>query len=461
MKKTLFRYAVLFMAVLTVLPAVLAACTKNEGPEVSTPVVTTEEPAPAELVLFGGSETYNVIRGTYANESVLDALKKLRKAIAAKFGDIWQGITTEDWEQGVGKDDIVDNDNAEILVGLTNRRESHTVHESLDENEYTIRAVGKKLVIIGSDDYATIQALTEFISKYIEPAGADKLVLSADTNDMGTASLRKIPINENAEYRIMSWNLGGGIGNADDALEIMLRYLPDIYSLQECSKKIHTGLIAMLPEYYKTATKLHKDGATYVYTPIVYNTKVLTLKDSGAEWLRDRYTGTNTKSLAWAVFEDKNGEIFALINFHGAICFNTYKGFENYTAAELAKQVNEWRQGNARQLLEVRDRIRAQYGEIPVMMNGDCNFNASSAAYKILTAGGMKDAEFTARLGKDTGFKTYFPFGSTEVQTGASIDHIFGTAEVDFVEHRIVRSSPVLTASDHCPVYVDFNPSKK
>ena len=88
MKKTLFRYAVLFMAVLTVLPAVLAACTKNEGPEVSTPVVTTEEPAPAELVLFGGSETYNVIRGTYANESVLDALKKLRKAIAEKYGDI-------------------------------------------------------------------------------------------------------------------------------------------------------------------------------------------------------------------------------------------------------------------------------------------------------------------------------------------------------------------------------------
>lgn len=250
MKKTLFRYAVLLMAVLTVLPAVLAACTKNEGPEVSTPIVTTEAPAPAELVLFGGSETYNVIRGTYANESVLDALKKLRKAIAAKFGDIWQGITTEDWEQGVGKNDIVDNDNAEILVGLTNRRESHTVYESLGENEYTIRAVGKKLVIIGSDDYATVQALTGFISRYIEPSGADKLVMSADTNDMGTASLRKIPINENAEYRIMSWNLGGGIGNADDALEIMLRYLPDIYSLQECSKKIHTGLIAILPEYY-------------------------------------------------------------------------------------------------------------------------------------------------------------------------------------------------------------------
>ena len=110
---------------------------------------------------------------------------------------------------------------------------------------------------------------------------------------------------------------------------------------------------------------------------------MLTLKDAGVEWLRDRYTQTNTKSIEWAVFEDKNGETFALINFHGAVCFNTYKGFENYTKAQLSAQVNEWRKGNARQLLEVRDRLIGKYGAIPVMINGDCNFNSSSEAYSL------------------------------------------------------------------------------
>ncbi len=460
MNKTFARCAALLLTLIMLLSAALTACKKNDTPAGSSDVPATEPPAPAELVLFGGSETYNIYRGSYANEPVLNAVKKLRKAVADRFGDSWQGLITEDWEQGIGKNDIIDRDGAEILIGLTNRRESHTVYETLGENEYVIRAVGKKLVIVGSDDYATVQAVQLFIDNYIVNSDSKTLSVSADVNVAGTASLRKIPINGEANYRLMTYNLGGGVGNADDAVELMLRYLPDIYSLQECSKKIHTGIIASLPEYYKTANKLHADGSTYVYTPIIYNTKVLTLKESGVEWLRDRYTGTNTKSLAWAVFEDRDGDVFALINFHGAVCFNTYKGFENYTAAELGRQVNEWRKGNARQLLEVRDRITEKYGAIPLMMNGDCNFNASSEAYKILTAGGMKDAEFTARLDKVTGYKTYFPYGSASVQSGASIDHIFGINGIDFVVHNIVRDPLVLTASDHCPVYVDFNPKK-
>lgn len=460
MKKFHLRYAALLLAALMLLTAAFTACKKPDAPDGGTSSGTDTEPAPAELVLIGGGETYNIIRGSYANEAVLDAVKGLRKTLTTQFGDVWQGIITEDWEQGVGKDDIVDNDNAEILIGLTNRREGHTVYDTLGENEYTVRTVGKKLVIIGSDDYATVQAVAAFTSDYIVKSDGKTLSVSGSLNVSGTASLRKIPINGEAKYRLMSWNLGGGIGNADDVLDIMLRYLPDILSLQECNKKIHTDIIAKLPEYFATAVKLHSDGSTYVYTPIVYNTKVLTLKDAGVEWLRDRYTQTNTKSIEWAVFEDKNGETFALINFHGAVCFNTYKGFENYTKAQLSAQVNEWRKGNARQLLEVRDRLIGKYGAIPVMINGDCNFNSSSEAYKILTAGGMQDAEFTARISKVTGYKTYFPFGSTSVESGGSIDHIFGYNSVDFVVHNIVRESQVFTATDHCPVYVDFNPKK-
>ena len=461
MKKTHSKLMLILLA-LVMLAQCFTACKNDTPPAGSSEAETTEAPAPTELMLIGGDTVYNIIRSSYEEETVLNAIKTLRQTITKLYGDVWQGLITEDWEQGVGKDDIIDNDNAEILIGVTNRRESHTVYESLGEDEYAIRVVGKKLVIVGSDEYATAEAVNVFTEGYVAGGTTGKtLKVDAALDVKGTASLRKVQINSEAKYRIMTWNLGCEIGKVDDALEVMLKYLPDILSLQECNKAIHTKLINRLPKFYQVSTRFHSNGKTYVYTPIIYNSEVLTLKEAGAEWLRDRYTGTNTKSLAWAVFEDKEGAQFAVIDFHGAVCSNAYKGYENYTKAQLNEQSSVWRTGNVKQVLEVRERICAKYGDIPLMVNGDCNFNASSAAYKILTAGGMKDAEFTARLGKDTGFKTYFPFGSTEIQTGASIDHIFGTAEVDFVEHRIVRSSPVLTASDHCPVYVDFNPSKK
>lgn len=126
MKKFHLRYAALLLAALMLLTAAFTACKKPDAPDGGTSSGTDTEPAPAELVLIGGGETYNIIRGSYANEAVLDAVKGLRKTLTTQFGDVWQGIITEDWEQGVGKDDIVDNDNAEILIGLTGCELSRT-----------------------------------------------------------------------------------------------------------------------------------------------------------------------------------------------------------------------------------------------------------------------------------------------------------------------------------------------
>lgn len=452
----------LILLALVMLAQCFTACKNDTPPAGSSEAETTEAPAPTELMLIGGDTVYNIIRSSYEEEPVLNAIKTLRQTITKLYGDVWQGLITEDWEQGVGKDDIIDNDNAEILIGVTNRRESHTVYESLGEDEYAIRVVGKKLVIVGSDEYATAEAVNVFTEGYVAggatgATGMLKVDVALDVK--GTASLRKVQINSEAKYRIMTWNLGCEVGNVDDALEVMLKYLPDILSLQECNKAIHTKLINRLPKFYQVSTRFHSNGKTYVYTPIIYNSEVLTLKEAGVEWLRDRYTKTNTKSLAWAVFEDKEGAQFAVIDFHGAVCSNAYKGYENYTRAQLNEQSSVWRTGNVKQVLEVRERIFAKYGDIPLMVNGDCNFTSTSTQYKQITDSGMYDAEFTARLGTVTGFKTYFDYG-TPIKTGPSIDHIFGVNGIDFVEHYIVRDKLVLTASDHCPVYVDFNPKK-
>ena len=462
MKKTHFRlFLILLAAVMLIAPLSTACGGGSDTPAGSTDAGTTEAPAPTELVLIGGDTVYNIIRSAYESEIVLGGIKELRQTLSKLYGDSWQGLITEDWEQGVGKNDIIDNDNAEILIGLTNRRESHTVYDTLGNEEYAIRVVGKKLVIVGNDEYSTVQAIDAFIEQYLVNASAEKkLTVPASLDIKEAAPLRKVAINLEAQYRIMTWNLGCEVGKVEDAYEVMLKYLPDILSLQECNKAIHTKLIDTLPDFYRVSTEFHSNGKTYVYTPIIYNSEVLALKDAGAEWLRDRYTGTNTKSVAWAVFEGKDGTPFAVIDFHGAVCSNAYKGFENYTKAQLNEQSDVWRTGNVKQVMEIRDRINAKYGAIPLMVNGDCNFTTSHSQYKYLTEEkGMYDAEFTARLGTVTGYKTYFNYG-TPIKKGPSIDHIFGIDGIDFVEHYIVRDKEVLTASDHCPVYVDFNPKK-
>ena len=198
MKKTHSKLMLILLA-LVMLAQCFTACKNDTPPAGSSEAETTEAPAPTELMLIGGDTVYNIIRSSYEEETVLNAIKTLRQTITKLYGDVWQGLITEDWEQGVGKDDIIDNDNAEILIGVTNRRESHTVYESLGKDEYAIRVVGKKLVIVGSDEYATAEAVNVFTEGYVAGGTTGKtLKVDAALDVKGAASLRKVQINSEA-----------------------------------------------------------------------------------------------------------------------------------------------------------------------------------------------------------------------------------------------------------------------
>jgi endonuclease/exonuclease/phosphatase family metal-dependent hydrolase len=241
-----------------------------------------------------------------------------------------------------------------------------------------------------------------------------------------------------------------------ECVDILLRYLPDIIGLQECNSSVHSKVLKNLPDFYAFANKTHKGSSTVNYTPIIYNKELFTLVKSDIVWLRGRYTGTNTKSLNWAVFEDNTGAKFALINYHGAVCSNSYKGFENFSSSQLSQQALEWKLDNVVQVIEIKNAITAEFGNIPIMVSGDNNFNSSSQPYTNITADGFVDAEVVSRVSKMTGYKTSYSYGNVPGD-GLSIDHIFGLNGVDFVVHSIVRGDDVWKASDHCPVYVDFN----
>lgn len=432
----------------------------SEAPENSTDAPEVN----SNLLIFDTNEIYyTIVRSTYAKDVTVNAAVELNKAFKSVYPGDWKASIRDDFFLGQVKNEVYEVEGKEILVGVTNRKESHDILATLKKDEYAIKVVGEKLVIIGYDDYATAAAVEHFISAYLNSPIEEKLELESTVSLSGEASLRKISINSEAEYRIMTWNLGLLVSEDNkgdvECIDIILRYLPDVLGLQECNAAVHNKVLKNLPEFYAFANKTHNGSSTVNYTPIMYNTELFTLLKSDIVWLRGRYTGTNTKSLSWAVFEDLNGEKFALINYHGAVCSNSYKGFENFTSAQLNQQALEWKLDNVVQVTEIKNAIVAEFGNIPIMVSGDNNFNSSSEPYKNIVAEGFADAEHTARVSTMTGYRTSYSYGDVPGD-GLSIDHVFGLNGVDFVVHGIVRGDDVWKASDHSPVYVDFNIKK-
>ncbi|MCQ2353556.1 MAG: hypothetical protein MJ102_00465 [Clostridia bacterium] len=448
----------------------LAGCTGNDTynvdngtSDLSSSVTETDTSAYGKIVLIDKNKNdFSIIRGMYAEIDEIEAAKQLNSAFTSKFSSTWDFVIKDDFVKGASKDDVISDNAREILVGYTNRKESRETFVGLKKDQYVIKFVGSKLVIIGSDQYSTLAAVEEFVKNVVEKNETSELfALSPDFVLTGTAKLRQVSINPEASYRLFSWNLGcyvGGSTGSSEAVKIILRYLPDILACQESDKKVHSNILQKVLDSnsdYAYAMKMHPGTSTYNYTPIIYKKTLFDLVDSGVEWLDGRYTGTNTKSLSWAVFKDKNDIQFAMVNFHGAVCSATYKGYEDMTSEERTAQALAWKIDNVRQVLGVRDRIYAEYGEIPFTVNGDCNFNSDSVPYANMIKGGMYDAEKTAKI-KTTGYTTSFTYGNF-YKSGKSIDHIFGINGIDFVVFEIVRDAEVKTASDHCPVYVDYN----
>ena len=458
----------LFIALIIAISILLIACNGEE--EVTTeivetnyvPIETSEEIAQStSILLFDSNEIfYSIVRSTYASDIEVNAAVALNVAFRNTYPGTWKATISDDFIKGQVRGEEYEVEGKEILVGLTNRKESHAVFESLNKDEYAITIVGEKLVIIGYDEYATASAVEFFVSTYLASPIKDKLELDNSLELRGQASLRKIAIDKDSTYRIMTWNLGCMVSDTNkgevECVEILLRYLPDVMGLQECNSAVHSKVLKNLPSFYAFANKTHNGSSTVNYTPIIYNTELFTLIKSDIVWLRGRYTGTNTKSLNWAVLEDKTGAKFAVINYHGAVCSNSYKGFENYTSAQLTQQALDWKLDNVVQVIEVKNAIIAEFGNIPIMVSGDNNFNSSSQPYSNITSEGFVDSEVIARVSRMTGYKTSYTYGNVPGE-GLSIDHVFGLNGVDFVVHAIVRGDDVWKASDHSPVYVDFN----
>lgn len=436
------RFLSFFLICILLLPT--AACGKS-GDE--TPVTTTvsETAAPEttipveDLVLIdeSGKTSFAIVRGDATDGMTANAAialhTKLNSAYKSKVG------LSSDIMAKPGPDGSVVNDKCEILVGMTNRRESIDARAALDasdtEDTYLICVMGKKLVILGKNGFSTKYAVNLFLEQFLGKAG-EALILPGDLMLMGQGMAQSVPLSEGADLRIMTFNLLGGMENPNvrhpNIQETILTYMPDVIGFQEANNGHYPNVIRHLEDYAVVETEMPNNC-----TPIIYLKEKYTQVAGGCEFLYMRNTDTGTKSLAWVVLREKEtGKLFSVINMHGAL-------------------QADWRVDNVRQMLERMATVKSQYGDIPVLFTGDFNFNRNEAAYQSTLNAGLTEAELSAAVRME-GLGTWHPVGVAP-GSGMSIDHIFyHPDDVTALRHHIAMADGFeIKASDHCAVWAD------
>ena len=197
-------------------PLLLSACQKTAEPTLDTSESTdateaaTEKTEDGPLVLAkDGKSEYTIIRPTKYSDVLLSAVSRLYQSFQSSVGTSVVSKT-----DSYKKDEVADADAKEILIGNTNRPESAQVLSELGNNDFLIKAVGNKIVIVAKSDALLIHAVQCFIDEYVASAESTKEVLVA--RDL-------VRIGENSDAKVVT-------ENSDGTLNIDLSYFVITYN---------------------------------------------------------------------------------------------------------------------------------------------------------------------------------------------------------------------------------------
>lgn len=198
------------LAALIILP--LAACAGKGGEETGTePEITTEEIV--RYLVKDGEPLFNLIRSSYCSEAITSAATAVYRRIREITG------TTPKYAEDLTPGLNTDNDDFEILIGATSRKESQEKLAELSARDWYVGPSGNKILVIGGDDSSTLKAISRFAAIIEENAeligeGGD-LVLG----ELGTEFLYRY------EYSARVISVGG-----KDIGEFVVYYSSDKYA---------------------------------------------------------------------------------------------------------------------------------------------------------------------------------------------------------------------------------------
>lgn len=230
---------------------------------------------------------------------------------------------------------------------------------------------------------------------------------------------------------------------------------PDVCFFQECAPDtVRRGdgeapLAGLLSDGYE---EVCPELAGKNFTPIFIKKGTFRVVDSG--WvLYDGFNDVDSKSITWAVLEDKAGTRFAVASTHFWWRFD-------------GEEDNRQRLDNVRQLRRLCDELGQKY-DVPVIVGGDlnCGENAPQGEepYHFMLEQGFRDVRLTA---PDT--TTQYTHRDRPPRTEGdrhemggdpmrNLDYLFTYGEgITPTRFAVLTDEAALASSDHCPLVGEF-----
>lgn len=211
MKQFSIKTISLLLALITLLSAVsvLAGCSGDgevtTEPSEDTTIAPIEETEPADEMLpimLADLENYFIVRPEKSTGDLLDQInglyQKIKSKVAIGYKDDFFKENTPVYSMG----------EYEILVGKTNRPETAQFLADLKYDDYGFAQIGKKIVIAGHSEQATIKAIAAFMDQVVLKKESEDGVfyksemdfLKIQNYDIGTVNIAGVPIEN---YRLV------------------------------------------------------------------------------------------------------------------------------------------------------------------------------------------------------------------------------------------------------------------
>ncbi|MBE6607606.1 MAG: exo-alpha-sialidase [Ruminococcaceae bacterium] len=144
---------------------------------------------------------YTIVRQEAMNTAHVQDVVKLKKAILEHTGA--ELTVKSDW---LGRNEVLDESGAEILIGKTNRSasiEALSELEEKDDSAYIIKVTGNKIVIIGKTGETLRKAIKIFINDYIMTSkGSNKLYIEDGHNELSNVNPDSIMFSNMTEFYV-------------------------------------------------------------------------------------------------------------------------------------------------------------------------------------------------------------------------------------------------------------------
>ena len=112
-----------------------------------------------QVIIANGKTEYSIVYPSTMTGNYVNAVKCLKDEIESRFG-LWIEYGDDKAEYDASK--------KEILIGLTRYEESQSVVAEIEKDQYAIRAVNNKIVIVAHTNDLLLSALNDYIGQIME-----------------------------------------------------------------------------------------------------------------------------------------------------------------------------------------------------------------------------------------------------------------------------------------------------